>query len=70
MLHRDVSFNNILIREWKDDSGHTMRQGILADWELSKYREDMGESTKPRQPDHTVRSAFLSSFKVMLLTLL
>ena len=46
MLHRDVSFNNILIREWKDDSGHTMRQGILADWELSKYKEDIKKLQK------------------------
>ena len=62
MLHRDVSFNNILIREWKDDSGHTMRQGILADWELAKYKEDMDHSKEPRQPDVTVRCG-LSCFE-------
>ena len=61
MLHRDVSFNNILIREWEDESGRIMRQGILADWELSKYKEEMGDSEEPRQPDLTVRCG-LSTF--------
>ena len=57
MLHRDVSFNNILIQEWEDESGHIMRRGILADWELSKYKEEMGDTDneEPSPPVFLVR---------------
>lgn len=30
------------------------RKGILSDWDLSKYTEDMSTGTEPRQPDRTV----------------
>ena len=46
--------------EFKDDNGRTVRRGILADWELSKYKEYMNMGLGPRQPDRTVRSIFLA----------
>lgn len=54
ILHRDVSFNNILILETVSPDGSLKRKGVLSDWELSKYRENMETGKGPTQPDHTV----------------
>ncbi|PIL34297.1 hypothetical protein GSI_03072 [Ganoderma sinense ZZ0214-1] len=65
VLHRDISFNNILIHEVVEDK-KTVRKGILSDWDLSKYKEDMMSGTEPRQPDRTgtwyFRSAVLGRY--------
>ncbi|EJF58077.1 hypothetical protein DICSQDRAFT_149368 [Dichomitus squalens LYAD-421 SS1] len=53
VLHRDVSYNNILIYETKNDNGDIIRKGLLADWDLSKYKEYMIPGFGPRQPDRT-----------------
>ncbi|PIL34283.1 hypothetical protein GSI_03058 [Ganoderma sinense ZZ0214-1] len=65
VLHRDISFNNILIHEVVE-KGKIIRRGILSDWDLSKYKEDMMSGTEPRQPDRTgtwyFRSAVLGRY--------
>ncbi|TBU36750.1 hypothetical protein BD309DRAFT_877769 [Dichomitus squalens] len=62
VLHRDVSFSNILILETVSDSGEVIkRQGVLSDWDLSKYREDMARDARPRQPDMTGTWIFRSA---------
>ncbi|PIL36451.1 hypothetical protein GSI_00140 [Ganoderma sinense ZZ0214-1] len=64
VLHRDISFNNILIHEVVEDK-KTVRKGILSDWDLSKYKKDVS-GTEPRQPDRTgtwyFRSAVLGRY--------
>ena len=57
MLHRDVSFNNILIYEYLEEvNGEKIvkRKGLLNDWDLSQYKEDMTED-KLEQPNQFVR---------------
>ena len=36
IIHRDISAGNLLIYEFRDESGEMKRKGILNDWELSK----------------------------------
>ncbi|TFY63743.1 hypothetical protein EVG20_g6183, partial [Dentipellis fragilis] len=52
VLHRDVSVNNILILETGNGDNVT-RRGLLNDWDLCKYKEQMGENMGPRQPNLT-----------------
>ena len=54
VLHRDVSYNNVLIYESKNEAGKVTRKGVLADWDLSKYKEYMVSGLGPRQPYRTV----------------
>ncbi|KAI0347560.1 hypothetical protein BDW22DRAFT_1307326, partial [Trametopsis cervina] len=44
VLHRDISVANIMI---SDDGNPGERKGILMDWDLCKYREDMSASATP-----------------------
>ncbi|KAI0347552.1 hypothetical protein BDW22DRAFT_1342322 [Trametopsis cervina] len=44
VLHRDISVANIMV---SDDGNVGERKGILMDWELCRYREDMGSSATP-----------------------
>ncbi|TBU54133.1 hypothetical protein BD310DRAFT_828649 [Dichomitus squalens] len=53
VLHRDVSYNNILIYVTKNDEGKDIHVGLLVDWDLSKYKEYMVPGFGPRQPDRT-----------------
>ncbi|KAI1783668.1 hypothetical protein LXA43DRAFT_1102241 [Ganoderma leucocontextum] len=53
ILHRDISYNNILIYDTKNENGEDVRVGLLADWDLSKYKEYMVTGFGPRQPDRT-----------------
>ena len=64
VLHRDVSYNNILIYDTKDNEGEEIRLGFLADWELSKYKEYMNTGLGPRQPDRTVCSVSLRNTRI------
>ncbi|KAA1473554.1 hypothetical protein DENSPDRAFT_931064 [Dentipellis sp. KUC8613] len=52
VLHRDISVNNILILE-EGKGSNVRRRGILNDWDVCKYREEMDESTTPRRPNLT-----------------
>ncbi|KAH9912223.1 uncharacterized protein B0H18DRAFT_1127428 [Fomitopsis serialis] len=63
VLHRDISFDNILIDEFlpaeleinmiqgAEDGTQLFRIGVLADWDLCKYKEDMVTGDAPQQPD-------------------
>ena len=49
-----MSYNNVLIYESKNEAGKVTRKGVLADWDLSKYKEYMVSGLGPRQPYRTV----------------
>ncbi|EJF58078.1 hypothetical protein DICSQDRAFT_173309 [Dichomitus squalens LYAD-421 SS1] len=51
VLHRDVSYNNILIYETHNDEGQATLKGLLTDWDLAKYKEDMDSGSGPQKPD-------------------
>ncbi|TFK81249.1 hypothetical protein K466DRAFT_558117 [Polyporus arcularius HHB13444] len=51
ILHRDVSVSNIMIYEV--GRGKVIRVGILCDWDLCKYAEQMSPDQQPRTPDRT-----------------
>ncbi|OSD00263.1 hypothetical protein PYCCODRAFT_1393929 [Trametes coccinea BRFM310] len=57
VMHRDISVGNILILPGSDGimSGY---RGLLADWELSKHRDEEGKD--PRHPDRTGTWQFMS----------
>ncbi|KAI9062416.1 hypothetical protein FKP32DRAFT_1652984 [Trametes sanguinea] len=57
IIHRDISVGNILILPGSDGTIDGYR-GLLADWELSKRRED--EEKEPRHPDRTGTWQFMS----------
>ena len=42
VLHRDISNGNILILV-DQDAEITPKQGLLIDWDLAKYKEDLGQ---------------------------
>ena len=56
LLHRDISGGNILILPTVVDRADGSRSlkwtGLLADWEMSKPRQNA--PSKPRQPERTV----------------
>lgn len=55
ILHRDISAGNLLIYEFKDESGEIKRKGLLNDWELSKPIAIIDK----RQPERTVSSSLV-----------
>ena len=55
IIHRDISAGNLLIYEFKDESGEMKRKGILNDWELSKPLA----ITNRRQPERTVSGSLV-----------
>ncbi|KAJ2965410.1 hypothetical protein NUW54_g14128 [Trametes sanguinea] len=57
VVHRDISVGNILILPGSDGTIQGYR-GLLADWELSKKRDD--EQKEPRHPDRTGTWQFMS----------
>ncbi|KAA1476291.1 hypothetical protein DENSPDRAFT_827176 [Dentipellis sp. KUC8613] len=50
VLHRDISVNNILILE-SGNGDNITRRGLLNDWDLCKYKEQMNDNMGPRQPN-------------------
>ena len=65
VLHRDISFNNILIYETyfpeelqpqNVHSGKLVRLGMLSDWDMSKFKAQITAGVGPRQHDVTVGS--------------
>ncbi|KAA1473551.1 hypothetical protein DENSPDRAFT_802761 [Dentipellis sp. KUC8613] len=63
VLHRDISVNNILILE-EGKGSNVRRRGILNDWDVCKYREEMDESTTPRRPNLTGTWYFRSALSL------
>ena len=67
VLHQDVSINNILVLEVQDDqeSGetNTRRVGMLCDWELCEYKENM--TRERRTTDQFVRTVFFRILKIL-----
>ena len=55
VLHRDVSVNNIMILE-----DGVFDDGILCDWDLCKFKEQMGVGN--RTPDRVVCFVYQSLF--------
>ncbi|KAL7277814.1 hypothetical protein ACG7TL_008758 [Trametes sanguinea] len=58
VMHRDISVGNILFVPPTTRNGTTSCQGLSADWEVSKRRDD--EKQEPRHPDRTGTWQFLS----------
>ncbi|RPD52350.1 hypothetical protein L227DRAFT_589697 [Lentinus tigrinus ALCF2SS1-6] len=65
ILHRDVSVNNIMIFEFVGDDGLVERRGMLCDWDLCKYAEQMESSQKSRTIDRTGTWSFRSALSVL-----
>ncbi|TFY55428.1 hypothetical protein EVG20_g9320 [Dentipellis fragilis] len=63
ILHRDISINNILILE-EGKGKRVTRKGLLNDWDLSKYKEQMGDGTAPRRPNLTGTWYFRSALSL------
>ncbi|KAA1476355.1 hypothetical protein DENSPDRAFT_932995 [Dentipellis sp. KUC8613] len=63
VLHRDISVNNILILETGSNDNIT-RRGILNDWDLCKYKEQMGANISPRQAHLTGTWYFRSALSL------
>ncbi|KAA1476294.1 hypothetical protein DENSPDRAFT_884222 [Dentipellis sp. KUC8613] len=63
VLHRDISVNNILILEEGEGSNVT-RRGILNDWDLCKYKEQMDKGMAPRRPNLTGTWYFRSALSL------
>ena len=67
VLHQDVSINNILVLEVQDDqeSGetNTRRVGMLCDWELCEYKENM--TGERRTIDQFVRAVFFHILEIL-----
>ncbi|TFY51764.1 hypothetical protein EVG20_g10847 [Dentipellis fragilis] len=63
VLHRDISINNILILEEGEGSNFT-RRGILNDWDLCKYKEQMDKGMAPRRLNLTSTWYFRSALSL------
>ncbi|KAA1473550.1 hypothetical protein DENSPDRAFT_931062 [Dentipellis sp. KUC8613] len=63
VLHRDISVNNILILE-EGKGREISRKGILNDWDLCKYKEQMLKGTAPRRPNLTGTWYFRSALSL------
>ncbi|KAA1473553.1 hypothetical protein DENSPDRAFT_279655 [Dentipellis sp. KUC8613] len=63
VLHRDISVNNILIFE-EGKGKEISRKGILNDWDLCKYKEQMGKGMAPRRPNLTGTWYFRSALSL------
>ncbi|RPD73044.1 hypothetical protein L226DRAFT_572499 [Lentinus tigrinus ALCF2SS1-7] len=65
ILHRDVSVNNIMIFEFVGADGKVERRGMLCDWDLCKYVEQMESSQKSRTINRTGTWYFRSALSVL-----
>ncbi|KZT63053.1 hypothetical protein DAEQUDRAFT_734243, partial [Daedalea quercina L-15889] len=59
VLHRDISANNILIYSYRDDHGRLVVKGLLIDWGLCKYKEELGQP--PSQGSRSGTWQFISA---------
>ncbi|CAL1706669.1 unnamed protein product [Somion occarium] len=64
VLHRDISDGNILIVFGKDKRGRSTVHGMLCDWDLCKYSDELksGASDKNRSGTWVFMSALLLSY--------
>ncbi|KZT63787.1 hypothetical protein DAEQUDRAFT_88447, partial [Daedalea quercina L-15889] len=62
VLHRDISVNNILIYSYRNDQGRLVVKGLLIDWGLCKYKEELG-----RPPSQGSRSGTWQFISAVLL---
>ena len=54
VLYRDISVGNIMIDETYDEKGVLKEEGVLCDWDLCKYKDQMNNGR--RTADRTVRT--------------
>ncbi|TFK92770.1 hypothetical protein K466DRAFT_195010 [Polyporus arcularius HHB13444] len=64
VLHRDVSVSNIMIYE-EGRGSYVVRYGMLCDWDLCKYQEQMSANQRPRTIDRTGTWYFRSALALL-----